>query len=30
MEFIVWTVAGGIGALALLAIGRAIDCCVDA
>lgn len=29
MEFIVWAIAGAVGAAALVAIGRAIDCCVD-
>lgn len=30
MEIIVWMIAGAIGAAALVAIGRAIACCVDA
>ncbi len=30
MEIIVWTIAGVVGAAAVLAISRAIACCVDA
>lgn len=30
MELIVWAIAGAVGVAALVAIGRAIDCCVDA
>lgn len=30
MEIVVWAVAGIVGVLGLLAVGRAIACCVDA
>jgi hypothetical protein len=30
MELVVWAVAGIVGLLALVAVGRAIACCVDA
>jgi len=30
MEFIVWAIAGGVGAAALVVIVNAIECCVDA
>lgn len=30
MEIVVWVIAGAVGAAALVAISRAIDCCVDA
>ncbi len=30
MDIVVWIVAGMVGIMALVAVGRAIDCCVDA
>lgn len=30
MEIVVWVVAGSVGVLALVAVGRAIACCMDA
>lgn len=30
MDIVVWAVAGIVGLLALLAVGRAIACCMDA
>lgn len=30
MDIVVWAIAGIVGAAALVAVGRAIACCVDA
>ncbi len=30
MEFIVWAVAGVVGAVAVMAVVNAVECCVDA
>ena len=29
MEIVVWLIAGVVGLMGLVAVGRAIDCCVD-